>query len=170
MKVIQPGYEISTENRSSEEGPITIIFTVDQKDAGELYNVAHLYDGLINVNFKKIPDCLDIFHGDANVIFVHPKQIAGAERSNIWYDAMLSAEKYYMQLMEKGCTPWEASIILPYSAKTTVSISFQINSLLRLKKSKHYQAQLYYLFEPLFEELEREFPKYFGLFVPINNK
>jgi thymidylate synthase (FAD) len=88
----------------------------------------------------------------------------GTEQYRIWYDAMLQAEKSYMELTAAGASPQQARSVLPNSLKTEIVVTMNLREwrhffILRTAKDAH--PQMRQITIPLLKEFQSKIPVVF---------
>lgn len=74
----------------------------------------------------------------------------------VWYNAMLSAERSYLELLELGATPQEARSVLPTSTKAELIVTANVRewrTILSLRGDKTAHPQVREVVVPLTKEL-----------------
>lgn len=83
---------------------------------------------------------------------------------NLWYEAIESAEKYYMKMIELGATPQIARSVLPQSTKATLTITANFREwrhILKLRTAPDAHPQIREVCIPLLAELKKRVPVIF---------
>ena len=83
----------------------------------------------------------------------------------LWHNAMLRAEKTYVEMIENGATPQEARSILPNSLKTELFVTMNIREwrhFLRLRTDKKAHPQMREVALRIYEILSKELPVLFA--------
>lgn len=89
----------------------------------------------------------------------------GTPACNAWYTAMKISEASYNAMINAGCTPQEARAVLPNSLKTEINVTARIpewRNIFELRTSKAAHPQIREVMYPLFKELYKRYPEYFG--------
>jgi len=82
----------------------------------------------------------------------------------LWQQAMVNAEKEYLQLIEMGARPEQARSVLPNSLKTEVVMTCNLREMrhvLDLRCSKAAHPQIREVMQPLLKELHEKIPVVF---------
>lgn len=84
-----------------------------------------------------------------------------------WYDACLTAESAYMQLLQDGRSAQEARSVLPNSLKTEIQVTANVREwrhILNLRTHRDAHPQMRQLMIPFGYELAKRWPVLFGEF------
>lgn len=104
--------------------------------------------------------CIDLstgFHYDLS----NPKD---KEKYEIWYQAMLDAERHYFELIEAGAPPEEARSVLPNSLKTELVMTMNLREwrhFFRLRTNKRAHPQIIEISSKILEEFSHRYPIFF---------
>ncbi|MCL2088896.1 MAG: FAD-dependent thymidylate synthase [Oscillospiraceae bacterium] len=88
----------------------------------------------------------------------------GTDNYNLWYEAMLEAEKTYMALIENGSIAQEARAVLPSSLKTEIVVTMNMRAwrnFFRLRTANAAHPQIQEIAKPLLAELKETLPELF---------
>lgn len=86
------------------------------------------------------------------------------KKFHIWLNAMVDAEKHYLNLIEAGATPQEARSVLPNSLKTEVVMTANLREwrhFIRLRDSKRAHPQMQEVAHMIGKELVERYPVFF---------
>jgi len=97
------------------------------------------------------------------MVFIQPKFLyQGAH--DVWFQAMLAAEKHYLKLLELGASPQEARSVLPNSLKTELVVTYNLRQwrhVLRLRTEKAAHPQMREVMIPVLYKLKERIPLIF---------
>jgi thymidylate synthase (FAD) len=96
--------------------------------------------------------------------------LPGTKEWNIWYEAMLAAERAYFDLLNNGTRPQEARSVLPNSLKTEIVITCNLREwrhLLHVRTAKNAHPQMRQILTPLLHEFKEKIPIIFDDINPI---
>jgi len=107
------------------------------------------------------------FGGEIAVIkpcFWNSDSAEDKEKFEMWEEAMKSAEKAYLKLMELGALPQEARSVLPNSLKTEIVMTMNLREwrhFFKLRTSSAAHPQMREIAQPLLDEFKRQIPVIF---------
>lgn len=87
----------------------------------------------------------------------------------LWHRIMEESEKFYMKMIELGCSPQEARSVLPNSTKTEIVMTLNLRSwrnFLNLRTAKDAHPQIREIADMILEEFRKNIPI---IFDNINN-
>ena len=88
----------------------------------------------------------------------------GSREYKTWHEAMLNAEKVYIELVENGASPQEARSVLPNSLKTEIVVSCNLREwrhIFALRCSNAAHPQMREVMLPLLEDFSSRIPVLF---------
>lgn len=88
----------------------------------------------------------------------------GSREYKMWYEAMLNAEKVYIELVENGASPQEARSVLPNSLKTEIVVSCNLREwrhIFDLRCSNAAHPQMREVMLPLLKDFSLSIPVLF---------
>src|SRR3972149_4850066 len=86
------------------------------------------------------------------------------EKFEMWEEAMKSAEKAYLKLMELGALPQEARSVLPNSLKTEIVMTMNLREwrhFFKLRTAETAHPQMREIARPLLDEFKKQIPVIF---------
>lgn len=90
---------------------------------------------------------------------------ADEQKSFYWHSCMETIENTYNSMIEMGCIPDEARMILPHSTAATVTITANLREwkhIFELRASSHAHPAVQQLMIPLLLEFKEKMPEIFG--------
>lgn len=144
-----------------EHGNITLQITTDRAVLSQLTRHRHFSFSVESqryVNYTK-----DKFGSE--ILVIKPFDITpGTDAWSIWKNACQISEGAYFSLIESGCKPEVARSVLPNSTKVELTITGNVRQwrhFMKLRTSKHAQADIKYLTQLIYMEMERnDIPTY----------
>ena len=82
----------------------------------------------------------------------------------LWTQAMISAEQYYLEMIDNGATPQEARSVLPNSLKTEIIVTANLREwrhYFKLRTASVAHPQIREVSIPLLKELQEILPEVF---------
>lgn len=157
--VVKLGHEAMLEHAG-----LTVRFIVDRGVSHEL--VRHRLASFAQESTRYCNYGADKFGKE--ITFIRPCFLKkGTEAHMLWESACAEAEAYYMQLLEKGCTPEQARGVLPNSLKTEVVMTANMREwrhffrLRAIGETGKPHPQMEEVAMPLLEELKFRLPALF---------
>ena len=96
------------------------------------------------------------------------------EYMSIWTEAMASAEKAYMHLLQKGAKPEEARAVLPNSLKTEIVVTMNLRQwrhFMNIRTKANVHPQMLEITIPLLRQLKEYIPVIFDdIYLKINDQ
>lgn len=141
-----------------EHSQMSVLFTVNRGVSHEL--VRHRIASFAQESTRYCNYSKDKFgHG---ITFIRPCTLKeGTLAYNIWYDSMLAAERYYLDLIDHGCTPQEARDVLPHATKTDIVMTanyWEWRHVFKVRTSKTAHPHMREVMIPLYKEVREMFP------------
>lgn len=150
-----------------EHSTLSVKFTVDRGVSHEL--VRHRIASFAQESTRYCNYSKDKF--DNGVTFIKPfffdkesenKNIeCGINAYQLWENAMITAETFYLDLLKIGATPQEARSVLPNSTKTEITITANYRewrNFFKLRTAKAAHPQMQEVTRPLLKELKKKLP------------
>jgi thymidylate synthase (FAD) len=153
-----------------EHSMVTVKFVIDRGVSHEL--VRHR---LMSISQESTRYCR--YGKDGHVTFVIPPWVAiepdeyeqdevyyGTPADETWFDAILRAERMYLQLLEDGWGPQQARSVLPNSLKTEIVVTANAREwrhIFRLRCDKAAHPQMREVMCPLLREFHARVPVLF---------
>lgn len=144
-----------------EHGQLSVRFVCDRGVTHELVRhrlAAYSQESTRYANYAK-----DKFGNEITVIRPLFWEKGGPEYQR-WFDAMLQAEKAYLELLEMGCKAQEARAVLPNSLKTEIVMTANLREwrhVIDLRSSAGAHPQIREIMLLLLQELHRRLPVLF---------
>lgn len=174
--LLHHGWYIGTQSILDE---ITFIVSVGEEEVFDLqmadpYN-NYIADGFVTHNSTRYcnykegvtfiipPWCKDLGVSEYTYKNLNPTYIL-CKPSQIWLEAMLNAERDYIELLGLGWSPQQARSILPNALKTEIVMTANVREwmhVLKLRCSKAAHPQIRELMIPLLEEMKTLVPVIF---------
>lgn len=138
FNIVKLGYEAVIEHYN-----ITVKFICDRGVTHEI--VRHRLASYCQESTRYCNYANDKFNGEITVIKPMFLEV-GTDGWELWHDACAMAEKFYFDLLDFGCTPQEARVVLPNSLKTELVMTANIREFrhffnLRCSKAAHPQMR-----------------------------
>ena len=143
-----------------EHEKITAMFTVDRGISHEIVRhriAAYSQESTRYCNYSK-----DKFGNEITVI--EPFFLIGKPAFENWQNVCLAAEKNYLEMLAKGCTPQEARSVLPNSLKTEIVVTYNCREwrhFFNLRCSPTAHPQMRQVTIPLLLEFKKRIPVLF---------
>lgn len=116
--IIERGHESVIEHEK-----LTVLLVIDRGVSHEL--VRHRIASYSQESTRYCNYAQDRFGSEITVI--EPFFFLGREEAyRCWQEACRAAERSYMELLQKGCSPQEARSVLPNSLKTEIVVTFNL--------------------------------------------
>lgn len=160
--LIERGHEAMIEHSS-----LSVKFTVDRGVSHEL--VRHRIASFAQESTRYCNYSKDKF--DNGITFIKPfffeedSEIKNAECQinayQLWENAMITAERFYLDLLNTGATPQEARSVLPNSTKTEITITANYRewrNFFKLRTAKAAHPSMQEITRPLLKELKVRLP------------
>lgn len=156
-----------------EHSMITVMFTVDRGVTHEFVrhrtaSFAQESTRYVNYSKGKFGNQIGVIDITGGIDLDGKMSKMSAEEKmavlNLWYEAIESAEKYYMKMIELGATPQIARSVLPNSTKATLTITTNFREwrhILKLRTAPDAHPQIREVCIPLLTELKKRIPVIF---------
>lgn len=156
-----------------EHSTLSVKFTVDRGVSHEI--VRHRIASFAQESTRYVNYSLDKFGNEVNYIDIENGIHLDGKMKNMdaetiaavldeWREAMLSAEKHYMRMLELGATPQIARSVLPNSTKTELTVTANYRewrNFFRLRTENVAHPQMREVAVPLLEDLKKRIPVVF---------
>ena len=150
-----------------EHSSLSVKFTVDRGVSHEL--VRHRIASFAQESTRYCNYSKDKF--DNGVTFIKPfffdensenkSAKFGINAYQLWENAMITAENFYLALLDIGATPQEVRSVLPNSTKTEITITANYRewrNFFKLRTAKAAHPQMQEVTRPLLKELKAKLP------------